>query len=358
MSAPAHAPRVTVLTTVYNGEQYLEETIESIVGQPFTDFEYVVVDDGSTDATAEILEKRASRDPRLVVLRNPVNIGIPASANRGLSAARGDYVARIDADDVSEPDRLRLQVDTLDARPDVVMVSMNYYLMHSDGRLLRRTNFDAPPEAVEFLLHFGNAVGGHSQVMFRRSAVLAIGGYDESQPFALDYDLWTRLMRVGRILILPQPGMRYRLHDRSVTSTSRQRQRAIAAAITRRMLSGYLGRELSERETSAVSSLWSQVPPSADPGTAEALLREAFARFTVAPGTTPEARRRVRREFAARFVGMGMALLWSGHGRAAVRHLLTAARWDAPHAGVTLWRQIGYALQDQWRKLADPGLRD
>lgn len=343
-------PRVTVLTTVYNGARYLEETIESVLAQSWADFEYIVVDDGSTDSTPALLEKWAARDPRLVVIRNETNRGIPASANRGLAAARGEYVARLDADDVSEPDRLRIQVEVLDSRPDVAMVSMNYYLMRQDGLLLRKTNHHAPPEVIEYLLHFGNAVGGHSQVMYRRSAVMQVGGYDEACPVALDYDLWTRLVRVGRIVILPSVGMRYRIHSESISVRSGTRQRAVAASITRRMLTGYLGREISDRELEALSSLWSRVPPSPNWRLADSILREGFAIFIREQGRDPALRRRVRQENARRFVAMGIALAWKGRIRQAWWHFLAGARWETFESVRTFLRLLRNAFHDQWLK--------
>ena len=344
-------PRVTVLTTVLNGARFLEETIESVIGQTFPDFEYVIVDDGSTDGTPAILAKWAARDPRVVVIRNETNRGIPASANRGLAAARGDDVERLDGDDVSEPDRLRIQVELLDARPDVAMVSMNYYIMRHDGLILRKTNHHAPPEVIEYLLHFGNAVGGHSQVMYRRSAVEQVGGYDERCTFALDYDLWTRIVRVGRIVILPAAGMRYRIHEQSVTARSAARQRSIAAGITRRMLGEYLGREVSDHELDALTSLWSRVPPSVDWRTADAILREGYRIFRTREGRDPALSRRVRQENARRFVSMGIALTWRGKLAAASRHFLAGSRWEAREALRTLLRLIRLAAFDQWLKV-------
>lgn len=350
-NGPRAAPRVTVLTTVFNGEKYLDETIASVLASDYDDFEYVVVDDGSTDSTPAILEKWRSQDPRIVVLRNEANRGIPAAANIGLAAARGAYIARIDGDDLSEPGRLSIQVQVLDQQPDVVMVSMNYYLMRSDGRILRTTRHDAPPEVIEYLLNFGNAVGGHSQVMYRRAPVMALGGYDETFPVALDYELWTRLVRVGRILILPTAGMRYRLHAESISSRSAARQRNVSAEISRRALNRYLGREVTDHELLAVTTLWRRRHPAGDLAAAQSVLREAYGIFRTREGKDATLLKRVREETARYIVGMAVALAWRGEVMAAWRHLMAGAGWDIGSSIRTLLRLVRLAFFDQWIKL-------
>ena len=113
------SPRVSVVMSVYNGERYLAEAIDSILGQSMSDLEFIVIDDGSTDGTPRILEKYTARDERVWVVRNERNLGLTRSLNRCLSLARGEYFARQDADDISLPERLALQVQLLDANPHV-----------------------------------------------------------------------------------------------------------------------------------------------------------------------------------------------------------------------------------------------
>ena len=129
-------PRITVLTAVYNGARYLAEAIESVLADGFEDFEYVIVDDGSTDATPRILADAAARDPRIVLLRHEPNRGIAAATNRGLAIARGAYIARLDADDISLPGRLAREAAYLDAHPAVALVSMNFDIIDAGGAVL------------------------------------------------------------------------------------------------------------------------------------------------------------------------------------------------------------------------------
>jgi glycosyltransferase involved in cell wall biosynthesis len=310
-----------VLTTVYNGARYLDEAIESIFGDGFADFEYVIVDDGSTDATPEILARAAERDPRIVLLRNETNRGIAAAANRGLSIARGEYIARLDADDISLPGRFAREVAVLDANPDIVMVSMNYEYFSADGIVRGRSHRDHPPSVIEYLLNFSNAVGGHSQVMFRRSVAEAVCGYDETCAAALDYDLWTRIVRHGRIVVLPELGMRYRMHTESVSTRSGDTQIEVTKRVVQRTLSAYLGRTLSEHEVLALVHAWRPVLPAIDVKLANEILREAYAIFCERE-PDHHARRIVRKFKARRLMKTARMLLGKGDVANALRHAM------------------------------------
>src|SRR4051812_34534094 len=127
-------PILTVLTTVHNREKYLDQTIESILVQDFTDFEYIIVDDGSTDGTPGILQRWAARDPRIVVEHIPHNAGVAHALNRGLAIARGKYIGKQDSDDICIAPRLRAQVDVLERESDVALVSANHRLIDAHGK--------------------------------------------------------------------------------------------------------------------------------------------------------------------------------------------------------------------------------
>ncbi len=329
-------PRITVLTTVYNGARYLAEAIDSVLADGFDDFEYVIVDDGSTDATPRILADAAARDPRIVLLRHEANRGIGAATNRGLAIARGQYVARLDADDISMPGRFARQVAYLDAHADVALVSMNYESIDADGAVLHRSHRDHPPAVVEYLLNFSNSLGGHSQVMFRRSAVTAAGGYDESCGASLDYDLWTRIVRHGRMFVLPEIGMRYRVHDQSLSVRAREEQIDVGTRVVRQTLSTYLGRTLTDDEVRVLTHAWRPVLPAIDPKLAKAILREAYRIFCE---REPDRRlqRIVRTVKARRLMNTAMLLLAKGDVGNAMRHAVHALGWDV---GAALGRMV------------------
>ena len=224
-------PRVTVLMPVFNREAFVGEAIESVLAQDFTDFEFVIVDDASTDRTPELLRAWAARDLRIVVITAPRNLGIAEAPNLGLRHARAEYVARLDSDDVMTPGRMAAQAAALDQHHDVVLVSCAYELMDRDGHYRGTWHVDEPHEVVTYLLNFFNIVGGGGHVMFRRSEVLAIGGYDAAYPSSEDYDLWTRLLRRGRVLTLPIIGMKQRDHEGRATIEYRNIKRANWTAI-------------------------------------------------------------------------------------------------------------------------------
>ncbi|HYO79366.1 MAG TPA: glycosyltransferase family A protein [Thermoanaerobaculia bacterium] len=319
-------PRVTILMPVYNGERFLEEAIASVFAQDFGDFELVIVNDGSTDRTASMLADWAAREPRIVLVQLEANSGIPVALNHGLAVARGEYIARHDADDVFVSGRLRAQIAALDADPNITLVSCRYHIIDADGRRVWTMSRVEPPEVTAYLLHFSNAIGGHGQVMFRRDLVRAIGGYNEVFGLSEDYDLWTRLARHGRLVVLPVIGMKHRLHDGRVSVTAAAVQRGRSMAITRGMLNRLLERELSEDELNAVTSVWrcESRPDSAAAG--HRILAECFARF-IAMNGNPHHRRRVRIITAGRWVTSAAHFVRRGEMREALQHLVYAARW-------------------------------
>ena len=216
-SAGGKAPRVSVVTAVYNGERYVREAIDSLLHQSLTDLELIVIDDASTDGTPAILE--SIRDPRLRLLRNERNLGLARSLNRGIEAATGEYIARQDADDVSDPDRLRRQVAYLDAHPDVALLGSAHREIDSDGRTIRDVDAHCHHTTLVWSMLF-YCPFVHSAVMFRRQTVVdAVGVYDPSYRYSMDFEYWTRIAARFRIANLPEPLVRLRMHDTSMTAT-------------------------------------------------------------------------------------------------------------------------------------------
>jgi glycosyltransferase involved in cell wall biosynthesis len=337
LTAPS-PPRVSVLMTVLNGERYLDEAITSVIGQDFADFELVVVDDGSTDATPSILERWAARDPRVRVLRNETNLGISQSANLGLAAARGAYVARLDADDLCMPGRLRAQVEVLDRERDVVLVSTCYEVIDAGGRPLSREWRAAPPEVIAHLMHFSNALGGHSQVMFRRDVVRELGGYREDFDVCVDYELWSRLVRRGRIVVLPLLGMKYRLHEARVSVVKRERQRQNSHLVTKNMLTALFGEEPSADDLAALASVWRDEARPGSARRAHRILSRAYELFRAGNGNRSH-RARVRIETARRWTFAAIAFARRGELREAAIHIAYALRWHPRGVlkGVMMW---------------------
>lgn len=216
-------PEVTVVTAVYNGQAYLRETIDSILAQTMPNFEYVIVNDASTDATAQILASYT--DPRIRVLENTHNRGPAYSRNRGLHAARAALVAIIDGDDIAHPKRLAQQLAYMQSHPDVVLLGAARRNIDANGHLLppsRFSTFVTSATANRWRVMF-SCPFIHSSVMYRREPVIQLGGYDETFPVAQDYDLRLRLAPHYRLENLPDVLVQYRQSEGSLSARSHRR---------------------------------------------------------------------------------------------------------------------------------------
>lgn len=221
---------VTVLMPVYNGAVHLREAVGSILGQTFTDFEFLIIDDGSTDGSGEILEDYARRDSRIQLVRRE-NRGLVATLNEGLNLARAPLVARMDADDVSLPQRLRLQVDYMRATPDVAAVGCAIRLIDPEGAPLSDVRYPTDPEQVALRMRDVCSLA-HPAVVMRREFVAKAGGYRAVCRHAEDLDLWLRLLEHGaRLANFDEVLLLYRQHGGSVTSRHALNQALAATAI-------------------------------------------------------------------------------------------------------------------------------
>lgn len=211
----SEAPRVSVLLAVLNGEAHLEEALRSVLAQTFRDFECIIIDDGSTDGTARILEQFEREDGRIRVHSQP-NRGLVASLNLGMKLAAGEYVARMDADDISLPDRFAVQVAYMDAQQQVGICG-TWVETFGSGRsdIVRYPSDDG---TIRSRLLFESAMA-HSSVMLRRSMLERHGlAYDAHALHAEDYDLWVRASRHTILANIPAVLLRYRVHPQQVGS--------------------------------------------------------------------------------------------------------------------------------------------
>jgi len=201
---------VSVVMGVYNGERGLKRTLDSVLAQEACDFEFIVVDDGSTDGTAAMLQARAAEDSRLQVIRQN-NAGLTRALIAGCAAAKGKYIARIDAADVAMPDRLAKQAAALGADAGLAFVSCATRYVDDDGDLLYEVNgrgaATIPTHIIDLTQPHGIACGptSHASVMFRRSAYENAGGYRAEFYFGQDWDLWYRLAQAGTFQMLGEP---------------------------------------------------------------------------------------------------------------------------------------------------------
>jgi len=205
-------PQVSILMAVHNEEAYLQEAINSILGQSFSDFEFIIIDDASTDRTGSILKNYARQDARLVVLHNSINLGLAASLNRGLMTAQGQYVARLDGDDICLPNRLGRQVNFLETNLDIGLLGTAVEVINQQGETIYEKYPPLHHDQLKILLMFNNFFE-HSSIMIRRQCLEQIGYYDVSKDRAEDYDLWGRLSRYSKVANLPEVLVRRRRGD-------------------------------------------------------------------------------------------------------------------------------------------------
>jgi glycosyltransferase involved in cell wall biosynthesis len=221
-------PLISVLMSMRNGMPYVEGTVRSIISQTFTDWEFIIVDNASTDNSLEVVERIAQSDPRIRVVRNEKDLGMSGGLNRGLEFCRGTWIARMDADDIALPDRFDKQLDFLDKNPDVKVTSCLAYYIDEKGNRSGKTFHDLTTrEAYARYMKEGLAMGIlHPGAMMDRQLLVASGGYRQAYFPANDTDLWGRLADLGAlILVQPEYLMEYRVHGGSATaqafSTSR-----------------------------------------------------------------------------------------------------------------------------------------
>jgi glycosyltransferase involved in cell wall biosynthesis len=224
-------PKVSVVSTVYNGELYFDRAIPGILAQNFGDFEFILVDDGSSDRSLEKLRELAGRDTRVRVFA-PGRLGAAAAYNYGVAQAQGEYIARQDFDDRSYPDRLRLQVAFLDAHPDVGVVGGAYVLV--DERRGERYVRTPPAEHPAIIAAMARSIPiAHTVATFRRRAWVEAGGYPEVNNL-IDLRFWLRVAKLGwRFANVPETGGEHYVHEGSFfhsTIKYVERQRDLARA--------------------------------------------------------------------------------------------------------------------------------
>lgn len=296
-------PPLSVILPVHNCRRYLAAAITSITAQSHRGFEFIIVDDGSTDGSAGVIDRAAAADPRIRVIRRP-NTGIVGALNDGLAAAQGEFVARMDGDDLAEPARFAAQLAWLQAHPECVAVGSAVWFIDPDGAVI---DFYAPPAghaAIEEQLLRGN--GGaiiHPALMLRRAALNAVGGYRREYDRAEDLDLFLRLAQLGTLANLPAPLLRYRLHAASTNFMHREQQRTLSTRLV-----------VQARTARGLPAL---PPDGLSPGAAD---------------LSPAARHR----------GWVITALRWGRRRTAIKHALLAVRAE-PAAAVS-WKHLRYAL--------------
>ena len=238
------APKITVLMAVYNGEAYLRECMESALNQTYKDFEFLIIDDASTDATRTII--KSYKDSRIRLIENGRNLSQVTSLNIGLGYAKGEFIARIDADDAMLPNRLERQLSFLNSRTDVALAGSWAEAMDEKGRTVAIARLPLKNEEIIATILFGEFIMVHSSVMFRKDIILGVGKYNEFFSFTEDLKLIIDLLTKGyKISNIPERLIKYRIHNDRISVRDHALQIKRAYIAIREFLGNFTG-ELSE----------------------------------------------------------------------------------------------------------------
>lgn len=233
--------RISILLPVYNGSRFLPESFESILAQSFRDFELLTINDGSTDNSEEIILDYKAKDDRIVYIKNETNIGLQATLDKGLSFAKGDYIARIDSDDIwCDKDKLKKQIDFLEKNPDHALIGTAMETINEDGKVLEKIHFPQTDETIRQRLLFSSQFA-HPSVMMRGRALDEIGFYSQEKKYqnVEDYELWLRIGTKYKFANLPDICLQYRIHGSSMSMQNEFRQRLAWIRLTREYATHY-----------------------------------------------------------------------------------------------------------------------
>ena len=226
---------ISVIMAVYNEtSEELRKAIKSICSQTYIDFEYIIILDNPNNVRLKkIINYYSNKDKRIRVILNEKNIGLAASLNRGIELSRGEYIARMDADDISSKNRLMIQKKYLDDNPDVSVVSGNMVMIDENGNIIKQNyKLDAINRHIEKTMKLYNVIV-HPCVMFRSKDIKEVEGYREI-PAIEDYDLWIRMLLIGKkIRIIDKVLLKYRIRNNSITNKNTYLQRTLFKTISK-----------------------------------------------------------------------------------------------------------------------------
>ncbi len=299
---PNTIPLISVLMSVYNGEKFLKEAMESILSQTLPSFEFIIFDDASTDSTRAILQSFS--DPRLKLINNEINIGLTKSLNKGLALAKGKFIARMDADDIALPDRLKTQVSYLNGHPDIALVGSWAEVIDEWGQTKKIDKPPVDPRVIEYELIFGNPIY-HSSIMFRRDEIIQAGGYSEEYRHIEDFEMYSRLVNRFKIANIPRVLLRFRTHPHSIVATAESQKivNANALKIIRNNMEKFV--RLSDKQFIAMRDAFinKTINPSmkiSDLCLAYQTHKKIYATFLKARKTRPETAAIIKRQYKRR----------------------------------------------------------
>lgn len=330
----ATTPAVSVVMTTFNSGQFLAPAVESILGQTHGDFEFIIVDDASTDGTQERLSHWAARDVRIALVLQENNLGPPVTANRAVALAHAPWIARADHDDVSYPRRLEHLLAKADRQPEAVFVAGQWDLVDLAGKIRpgsRRLVFDWP--LLEWLSLFSGFAGAQGQMLINAAAFRAVGGYDEQLLYGDDADLLLRLLARGPAALVRNPVFAYRdLVPGSMSARRGYRYHPNSLGVSVGEIRRRSGIEVTQVEAAELRDFWTRHPEGHfSPPRVEALVARIAATYR-----------------PVRPVASLATKIRDATARTWLSHALRAAKLQGPAAASSLLRRAQAAAGARW----------
>ncbi len=341
---PIPNPKISVIMPVYNGGEFLREAIDSIIAQTFSDFEFLILDDGSSDGSIDII--RSYDDSRIRLETSGSNLGLPRILNKGLELARGEFIARMDCDDISLPTRFAEQLSFLLQNRDIDMLGTQGIHIDADGHPCRTEIAQlhpTEPGVIRWTIVF-QCCFNHPTVMMRKSFLSKYGGYNPDFVLAEDYELWLRSVFTTKFSNLSNPLVKIRKHDKNVSKTSGETQLIGSYLAISNTLSRIFGRKVS------VETVRRLHYPSLMASNEEVIevtdaIMQILAKCTDPFNLSPRERKNIRSSAVDRLVTIATEALKHRHSRF-IRPLKTAVSINAVHTIRTATRKlIEFALR-------------
>jgi glycosyltransferase involved in cell wall biosynthesis len=292
--------------SVYNGDQFLRQAVESILNQTFTDFEFIITDDGSTDGTWSILT--SYDDSRIHLAHNEENVGLTKSLNKGLAVARGRYIARMDADDVSLPERLAKQVRFLDTTPSVGVLGSWIEYIDEDGTPLGTWQMATSPHVVRWGLMFGTCLA-HPAVIMRQKIIQRAGSYRDDTAYAQDYGLWVRASAITQIANLREILLQRRRREGSISENHHSEQEHTVLRVVRAAIGQITGLRPSEQSIASLRQTLRGRPTETpcQARSAAALVRRLHRAYVKSTNLRYAEAREIRRDAASKLCSIAQS---------------------------------------------------
>jgi glycosyltransferase involved in cell wall biosynthesis len=285
---------------VYNCRQFLEESVNSILNQTYRDFEFIIVDGSSDDGTYEFLNSLS--DTRINLIREHIRSGITSSLNHGLQVAKGEYIARMDADDISFPHRFERQIQYLDDHPEIGVLGTGIQIIDIQGNFLEKLQFPAQNNLLRWFMCFYDPIINPT-VMMRKDIVLQAGGYDMEMRKCEDYNLWQRLFAITQFSNLQDILFSLRKHESNLSTVNPLEEMSFSIQVSRTMISGILKKVVP---LSVVQYIWRNGERSASNASVSAeLIYELYKAFVSKYNVSNSEKGIIRKDAAGRIYALG-----------------------------------------------------